>query len=90
MVHAQAGEIEQDADPKEQKYLLASRLLGRLIVAELLARAPDFGADEAAGYRAVSEFQCGWMRLPLTVASRCWGLWATAYSDKIKIKIKIK
>lgn len=45
-----------------------ARLLGRLIVAELLARAPDFDADEAAGYRAVSEFQCGWMRLPIEVA----------------------
>ena len=45
-----------------------ARLLGRLIVGELLARAPDFEADAAAGYRAVSEFQCGWMRLPLRVA----------------------
>ena len=45
-----------------------ARLVGRLIVEELLARAPRFQADESAGYRAVSEFQCGWMRLPLVVS----------------------
>lgn len=44
-----------------------ARLEGRLIVEELLRRFPDYAIDEAAGERAVSEFQIGWVRLPIVV-----------------------
>lgn len=44
-----------------------ARLEGRLIIEELLRRFPDYGIDEASGERATSEFQIGWVRLPITV-----------------------
>lgn len=44
-----------------------ARLEGRLIVEELLRRFPDYAIDEVAGERATSEFQIGWVRLPITV-----------------------
>ena len=44
-----------------------ARLEGRLIVEELLRRFPDYAIDEAGGERATSEFQIGWVRLPITV-----------------------
>jgi len=44
-----------------------ARLEGRLIVEELLRRFPDYELDETAGVRAVSEFQIGWVRLPVIV-----------------------
>lgn len=44
-----------------------ARLEGRLIVEELLARFPDYAVDPERGERAVSEFQIGWVRLPLMI-----------------------
>ena len=44
-----------------------ARLEGRLIVEELLRRIPQYELDLDAGERAVSEFQIGWVRLPLVV-----------------------
>lgn len=42
-----------------------ARLEGRLIVEEVLRRIPHYEIDEAAGERATSEFQIGWVRLPI-------------------------
>lgn len=47
-----------------------ARLEGRLIVEELLRRFPDYAIDEAGGERATSEFQIGWVRLPIIVYSQ--------------------
>jgi len=47
-----------------------ARLEGRLIVEELLRRFPDYTIDEAGGERATSEFQIGWVRLPIVVHSQ--------------------
>ncbi|WP_157217114.1 cytochrome P450 [Flavisphingomonas formosensis] len=44
-----------------------ARLEGRLIVEELLRRFPDYELDMEAGERAISEFQIGWVRLPIIV-----------------------
>ncbi len=44
-----------------------ARLEGRLIVEELLRRFPDYEIDDEQGERAVSEFQIGWVRLPILV-----------------------
>ena len=44
-----------------------ARLEGRLIVEELLRRFPDYTIDEAGGVRATSEFQIGWVKLPIVV-----------------------
>lgn len=44
-----------------------ARLEGRLIVEELLNRFPDYEIDDAQGERAVSEFQIGWVRLPIII-----------------------
>ena len=44
-----------------------ARLEGRLIVEEVLRRFPDYHIDEAGGERTTSEFQIGWVRLPITV-----------------------
>jgi len=44
-----------------------ARLEGRLIVEETLKRFPHFSVDEAAGEYAISEFQIGWMKLPIVV-----------------------
>ena len=42
-----------------------ARLEGRLIVEELLRRFPNYELDLDAGERAISEFQIGWVRLPI-------------------------
>ena len=44
-----------------------ARLEARLIVEELLRRFPDYEIDEAAGQLSVSEFQIGWVKLPIIV-----------------------
>ncbi|OCC24154.1 hypothetical protein MB02_07740 [Croceicoccus estronivorus] len=44
-----------------------ARLEGRLIVEELLRRFPDYEIDDTTAERAVSEFQIGWVRLPIIV-----------------------
>ena len=42
----------------------------RDLVEELLRRFPDYTIDEAGGERATSEFQIGWVRLPIVVHSQ--------------------
>ena len=44
-----------------------ARLEGRLIVEEVLKRFPHFTVDETTGEYAISEFQIGWMKLPIVV-----------------------
>lgn len=44
-----------------------ARLEGRLIVEETLKRFRHFTVDESAGEYAISEFQIGWMKLPIVV-----------------------
>lgn len=51
-----AGEVEQDADPKEQKYLLASRLLGRLnLEQQAVFQLMNAVGDRLAGLKAIRE-----------------------------------
>lgn len=46
-----------------------ARLEGRLILEEILSRLPEYEIDESASVRATSEFQIGWVKLPI-IASR--------------------
>lgn len=47
-----------------------ARLEGRLIVEEVLRRIPDYEIDETGGERATSEFQIGWVHLPIIARRR--------------------
>lgn len=42
-----------------------ARLEGRLILEEVLRRLPEYEIDEAASVRATSEFQIGWVKMPI-------------------------
>ncbi|WP_165063810.1 hypothetical protein [Paludisphaera rhizosphaerae] len=51
-----ADEVEKDADPKEQKYLLAARLLGRLnLEQQAVFQLMNAVGDQLAGLKAVRE-----------------------------------
>lgn len=47
-----------------------ARLEGRLLLEELLLRYPDYELDVSRGERAISEFQIGWVRLPMMANKR--------------------
>ncbi len=44
-----------------------ARLEGRIMVEEVLRRIPDYEIDEANARRVISDFQLGWMEVPLIV-----------------------
>jgi len=44
-----------------------ARLEGRIMIEELLARIPDYEIDESRCRRVASDFQLGWMEVPLVV-----------------------
>jgi cytochrome P450 len=44
-----------------------ARLEGRVMIEELLARIPDYEIDESQARRVASDFQLGWMEIPLVV-----------------------
>ncbi len=44
-----------------------ARLEGRIMVEELLRAIPDYEIDEANARRVISDFQLGWMQVPLIV-----------------------
>ena len=44
-----------------------ARLEGRIMIEELLARIPDYEIDESQARRVASDFQLGWMEVPLVV-----------------------
>ena len=44
-----------------------ARLEGRIMLEELLSRIPDYEIDEANARRVISDFQLGWMEIPLVV-----------------------
>ncbi len=44
-----------------------ARLEGRIMLEELLRRIPDYEIDEANARRVISDFQLGWMQVPLIV-----------------------
>ncbi len=45
-----------------------ARLEGRIMIEELLARIPDYEIDESQARRVASDFQLGWMEVPLVVS----------------------
>ena len=44
-----------------------ARLEGRIMLEELLNRIPDYEIDESQARRVCSDFQLGWMEVPLVV-----------------------
>ncbi|MGO9061327.1 MAG: cytochrome P450 [Candidatus Binataceae bacterium] len=44
-----------------------ARLEGRIMLEELLSRIPDYEIDEGQARRVCSDFQLGWMDVPLIV-----------------------
>jgi cytochrome P450 len=44
-----------------------ARLEGRIMLEELLSRIPDYEIDESQAHRVCSDFQLGWMDVPLVV-----------------------
>jgi cytochrome P450 len=44
-----------------------ARLEGRIMIEEVLRRVPDYEIDEPQASRVISDFQLGWMEVPLVV-----------------------
>jgi cytochrome P450 len=44
-----------------------ARLEGRIMIEEVLSRIPDYAIDESQVRRMISDFQLGWMQVPLVV-----------------------